>query len=139
MNGYVKEFLRRGMMFGGFGPVVMGIVYLILQCTVEDFSLMGDEVFLGIFSTYLLAFVHAGSSVFHQIEHWSIARSLLFQLTCLYLAYTSCYLINSWLPFSPAVLAIFTGAFVMGYFMIVLIVALCVKATGKRLNQQLRR
>ena len=139
MNGYVKEFLRRGMMFGGFGPVVMGIVYLILQCTVEDFSLMGDEVFLGILSTYLLAFVHAGSSVFHQIEHWSIARSLLFQLICLYLAYTSCYLINSWLPFSPTVLAIFTGAFVLGYFAIVLVVAICVKATGKKLNQHLRR
>ena len=31
MNCYVKEFLKRGLMFGGFGPIVAGIVYLILE------------------------------------------------------------------------------------------------------------
>ena len=44
----VKDFFLRGLLFGGFGPVVLGIVYLILQYTLEDLTLTGDEVFLGI-------------------------------------------------------------------------------------------
>ena len=54
-EGYVKEFFLRGMIFGGFGPIVYGLVYLILQLT---FS--GTEVFIGIISTYFLSFVYGG-------------------------------------------------------------------------------
>ena len=41
-------------------------------CALDDFSLGGSEVFLGIVSIYLLAFVHAGASVFNQIEHYHL-------------------------------------------------------------------
>ena len=30
MNKYVKEFLIRGMMFSGLGPIVLGIIYAFL-------------------------------------------------------------------------------------------------------------
>ena len=30
MNKYVRSFLHRGLMFGGFGPIIIGIVYLVL-------------------------------------------------------------------------------------------------------------
>lgn len=137
MNKYVKEFLHRGLMFGGFGPIIAGIVYLILSYTLNDFSLSGGAVFLGIVSTYILAFVHAGSSVFQQIEHWSIMKSLLCQLGALYVSYAGCYIINSWIPFEPAVLAIFTGIFVAGYLTIWGIVYLCVKGSAKKLSEKL--
>lgn len=68
MNSYAKEFLHRGLVFGGFGPIVVGIVYAILQGTVTAFTLSGAEVCLAIISTYLLAFMQAGATVFNQIE-----------------------------------------------------------------------
>ena len=133
----VKDFFLRGLLFGGFGPVVLGIVYLILQHTLEDLTLTGDEVFLGIISIYLLAFIHAGSAVFHQIESWSPAKSCLCQLALLYTAYVLCYVLNDWLPFEPLAIAIFTAVFVAGYGVICLAVYLSVKAAAKRLNRSL--
>ena len=35
MTKYVKQFLHRGLVFGGFGPIVAGIIYAILQSTIE--------------------------------------------------------------------------------------------------------
>ena len=62
-------------------------------------------------SIYLLAFIHAGSGVFHQIESWSPAKSRLCQLALLYTAYVLCYVLNDWLPFEPLAIAIFTAVF----------------------------
>ena len=83
----IKEFLKRGLLFGGFGPIIAGIVYLILSFTIKDFSLSGLEVFIVIISTYVLAFVQAGASIFNQIEDWPIAKSLLCHLSLIYGAY----------------------------------------------------
>ena len=133
----VKEFFRRGLMFGGFGPVVLGIVYLILQHTPVDLALTGDEVFLGIVSTYLLAFIHAGSGVFHGIESWSPAKAALCQFGILYAAYVVCYVLNSWILFVPWVIGLFTVIFAAGYGAIYLTVYISVKAAAKRLNSTL--
>ena len=138
MNKCVISFLHRGLIFGGFGPLVMGVVYLIISLCVEDFSLGGSEVFIAILSTYLLAFVHAGASVFNQIEEWPIAKSLLFHFGSLYLAYSLCYIVNAWIPFNIFAFIIFTLIFVLAYFIIWGVVYICVKKTGKRLNCCLR-
>jgi hypothetical protein len=134
----VKDFFLRGLLFGGFGPVVLGIVYLILHFTLEDFTLTGDEVFIAILSIYLLAFVHAGASVFNQIESWPVAKSVLCHFGLLYVAYALCYVINSWIPFEPVVLGIFTAVFAAVYGLVWLIVYTCIRATVKRLNRSLQ-
>ena len=139
MNKYLKAFLLRGLIFGGFGPVILGIVFGILGATLEDFSLTGGEVLLAVVSTYLLAFVHAGASVFNQIEHWPVAKSMLFHFLSLYVAYSACYIVNSWIPFEPMVILIFTAIFAATYFLIWGIVVLAVKSTEKRLNKKLER
>ena len=133
-----RDFFLRGAIFGGLGPIVLGIVYLILHHTLEDLTLTGMEVFLGILSTYVLAFIHAGSGVFHQIESWSPCKSCLCQMSLLYAAYVLCYVLNDWLPFEPLALAIFTAIFVGGYGLICLIVYLSVHAAAKKLNQSLQ-
>lgn len=125
-------------MFGGFGPIVMGIIYLILSYTIDGFSLGGVEVFAAVLSTYFLAFVHAGVSVFNQIDEWPIAKSLLFHFTTLYFAYALCYIINSWIPFDPAVIGIFTAIFVITYFVIWISVYVIIKVSEKRLNAKLK-
>lgn len=138
MNKYVKEFLHRGLMFGGFGPIILAIIYFILSKTLDNFTLSGTEVLLGIISTYLLAFIQAGVSVFNQIEHWPLAKCLLCHLVSLYLAYSLCYVANTWIPFEPKVLLIFTLIFMAIYFIVWGIVCFIVKTTSKNLNAKLK-
>ena len=134
MNQYVKAFFHRGLIVGGMGPVIMGIVYAILDATVADFSLGGTDVLIAILSTYVLAFVQGGASVFNQIEHWPIAKSLFCPFGLIYLAYLGSYLVNTWIPFEPLVVVIFTAVFVAVYFAVWLTVFLIVKACEKKLN-----
>ena len=134
----VRDFFFRGLLFGGFGPVIAGIVYLILHFTLEDLTLTGLQVFTVIVSTYLLAFVHAGASVFNQIESRPLAKSTLCHFGLLYIAYVLCYVINSWIPFEPLVLGIFTAIFAVGYAVIWLAVYVSIRVTVKRLNRSLR-
>ena len=139
MNKYLKIFLLRGLVFAGFGPIVMAIVYFVLQQTLPDFSLNGTEAGMAIISTYLLAFLQAGGSVFNQIEHWSPMKSIGCHFGLLYTAYVLCYLFNTWLPVDITVLAVFTAVFVGIYLVIWLIVWLIVRTTGSRLNRMIER
>ena len=139
MNKYVKSFLQRGLAFGGFGPIIAGIIYLILSFSIDNFTLSGVEVFVAIISTYILGFVHAGASIFNQIENWGIAKSLLCHLGLLYISYLLCYIINSWIPFEWAVIGIFTLIFVIAYLAIWLIVYMCVKLTSEKFNKKLSK
>ena len=138
MNKYLKEFLHRGLMFGGFGPIVAGIVYAILSKTVDSFSLEGTEVLIAILSTYLLAFVQAGATVFNQIEDWPVPKSLLCHFVTLYVAYSLGYILNSWIPFEPMVLVIFSLIFTVTFFIIWIIVYLSVKTVSRKMNSKLR-
>ena len=137
MNNYLKEYLKRGLMFGGFGPIIAGIVLFIINMCGVDITLSGVDVHLAIISTYILAFVQAGASVFNQIEHWPITKSLFFHFITIYLAYSLCYILNSWIPFELNVLLIFTAIFIVTYFIIWITVYLIVKLTSKKLNKQL--
>lgn len=134
MNKYVKEFFKRGLMFAGFGPVILGIIYAILENTIMGFSLGGIEVLIAIASTYLLAFVQAGASVFNQIESCPIAKSLFCHFGSIYLAYVLCYLVNTWIPFEIMAVVIFTAIFLVIYAVVWLTVYLIVKANEKKLN-----
>lgn len=138
MNKYVKEFFHRGLVFSGFGPIIFGIIIFIVSKTTDNLVLSGGEVLTGIVSTYLLAFVHAGASVFNQIEHWSTGKSLLCHLSTLYVAYSLCYVANTWIPFEPKVLLIFTLIFMVIYFVVWGIVYFTIKATSKNFNAKLK-
>ncbi len=137
MKEYVKQFLMRGLIFGGFGPIIMGFVYLILSFSIENFTLSGGEAFLGVISVYILAFLQAGASIFNQIESWSVGKSLLIHLSVLYCAYILCYLINTWIPFEPIAVLIFTGVFIVTYLVVWVTVYLIVRVTCKKLNQKM--
>lgn len=138
MNRYAKEFFHRGLLFGGFGPIIMGIVFAILERTLKDFSVSGTQILLAIVSTYLLAFVQAGASVFNQIEEWPLPKSLLFHFLSLYLAYSLCYLANSWIPFEPMVLVFFSLVFAVSYFVVWLTVFLICRAVSRKMTSKLR-
>ena len=138
MNKHLRTFLHRGLMFGGFGPIVTAIVYFIISLSGVEIALTATDFFTAIVSTYLLAFVHAGVSVFNEIETWSIGKSLLFHLGALYVVYTFCYLINAWIPFNVNVLLIYTAVFILAYLAIWLTVYLITSRLAKRLTKSIK-
>ena len=138
MNKYIKSFLYRGLIFGGFGPIITGLIFLFIS-KVEQISLSGIEVFIAIISTYLLAFVHAGASIFNQIEEWSLLKSTAFHLISLYVVYVLCYIVNSWIPFSWVAILIFTLGFILVYLIIWLTVVIIIKETTKQMNQKIAK
>ena len=138
MNPYVRSYLHRGLIFGGFGPIVLGIVYLIISLTGTPLNLSGFDLLLGIISTYVIAFVHAGSSVFNEVEKWGKAKSMLCQLSSLYVVYTGGYLINHCLPLDYRVILIFTGSFILGYLIIWFTVYLVTRKMTNKLNEKLK-
>lgn len=138
MNKYLKEFLHRGLMFGGFGPIILAIIYFIISKLDNEITFAGNEILLGVITVYLLAFVHAGASVFNQIDKWGLSKSIGCHFVTLYVAYTICYLINSWIPFDIKVFLIYTAIFVALYFVIWSIVYLSVKSSSKKLNDKLQ-
>ena len=137
MNKYVKDYLQRGIAFGGVGPIVTGIVFWILQLTGVEVVLNGAEILLAVLSTYILAFVQAGSSVFNQIEEWPLAKSMGLHFLSLYTVYVGCYLINRWIPFAWQVVAVFTGVFILIYLSIWLTVYFVTKSVSKKLNKKI--
>ena len=138
MNQHVKNYLLRGLIFGGFGPIVAGIVLFILHLTGVNVNMSGTEFFIAIISTYILAFVQAGATVFNQMEDWSIAKSMFFHFSSIYLVYVICYLINNWIPFDWKIVAVFTAIFIVAYLIIWLTVYLIVRKTSKKLNNAIR-
>ena len=139
MKKYCLEFIKRGLTFSGLGPVVLGIVYFILGRAIEGFSLSGGEVLVAIVSTYFLAFLQAGASVFNQIDEWHLSKSLLFHFLTVYTAYLVCYLVNSWIPFSISFVLIFTGIFIAVYLAIWFSVYLIVKNVSKKFNAAIEK
>lgn len=124
-------------MFGGFGPIIMGIIYAVLQNTESGFSLDGGEVLLAIVSTYMIAFVQAGASVLNQIDTRFPLLMTGGHLFMLYITYVGAYLINSWIPFRLEALGIFTAVFVIGYAVVWVTVYITIKTVSKKLNRKL--
>lgn len=130
---YVKDFFLRGLMFGGFGPIIMGIIFMAISFN-KPTPFTGTEILVAIISTYLLAFIQAGASVFNQIEEWSLLKSTGIHFLTIYIIYIVCYLVNRWIPFNWIVILIFTAIFIVAYLLIWLIVYLIVKKTTKQMN-----
>ncbi len=125
-------------MFGGFGPIILGVIYFVLQYSIEGFSLNGWQVFVAIISTYLLAFIQSGASVLNQIDTRFPLLMTGAHLSVLYASTLGAYLINSWLPFRAEALGIFTAVFVIGYAAVWLTVCITIKTVSRRLNGKLK-
>lgn len=136
MKEIVKKFIKRGMAFGGFGPIIAAIIILIISINDKDLMISPTQFITITVSTYLLGFIHAGTSVFHE-EDISIIKAMGLQLLFLYIAYLGSYLINDWIPFDWNVIIIFTLIFVTGYLIIWLTIYLIIRYRIKKLNQKL--
>ena len=138
MKKFAKEFLFRGLLACGGGPIVLAIVYGILGATgaVSHFSPI--EVCMGILAVTLLAFIVAGMTAIYQLEQLPLISAILIHGAGLYIAYILIYLLNGWLKQQLIPIAIFTAAFITGYAVIWLIIYCVTKNKTEALNKKLK-
>ena len=138
MKKIVLEFMRRGMIACGIGPMVLVVLYLILQQTASLEMLTVDEVCLGIVSLSLLAFVAGGMNVIYQVERLPLMVAILIHGGVLYVAYLGTYLVNDWLEWGVMPILVFSGIFVVGYFVIWAIIYGIIRRNTRRVNELLK-
>lgn len=139
MKKIVWEFIRRGLTACGFGPMVLAVLYLILQNQGVVQTLTVHEVCLGIFSLSALAFVAGGMNVLYQMERLPLMLAILIHGGVLYASYLGTYLINGWLEWGLTPILVFSGVFVLGYFVIWAIIYTMTKKSAARLNEILQQ
>ena len=138
MKKYVLEFVRRGLTACGFGPIVLAIIYLILQHQNVIETLNVNQVCLGIFSLSVLAFVAGGMNVIYQIEKLPLMVAILIHGGVLYISYLGTYLLNDWLEWGVTPILVFSGIFVFGYLVIWAIIYSIIRRNTAKLNKILQ-
>ena len=139
MKKFAKEFLLRGLIACGGGPVVLAIIYGILGATGTVSHLSPGEVCMGILTVTLLAFIVAGMTAIYQLEQLPLISAILIHGAGLYAAYILIYLLNGWLKQQLIPIAIFTAAFIAGYAVIWLIIYTLTKTKTDALNKKLMK
>lgn len=138
MKKFVLEFLRRGFVAAGIGPIVLTIVYMILQQTAAVETLSVNQVCIGIFSITALAFIAGGMNAIYQIERLPLMVAILIHGGILYISYLVTYLLNDWLDFGVMPIVVFTAIFVVGYIVIWAIIYSIIKRNTAKLNKMLK-
>ena len=138
MKKFVLEFLRRGLIASGIGPIVLAIVYLILQQTAAVETLSVNQVCIGIFSITALAFIAGGMNAIYQIERLPLMVAILIHGGILYIGYLVTYLLNDWIDFGALPIIVFSAVFVVGYIVIWAIIYSIIKRNTAKLNKMLK-
>ena len=138
MRKIVKEFLRRGLVACGFGPLILAIVYLILQNQTGLETITVNEVCIGIVSLSALAFIAGGMNVVYQIDHLPLMIAILIHGMTLYISYLITYIVNDWIEISLTPIFAFTAIFILGYLIIWIIIYTITKRNTEKLNQILK-
>ena len=138
MKKFWKEFLLRGLICAGGGPIVLAIIYGILGAVGVSEYITASEVCTGILTITLLAFLAAGMTAIYQLEQLPLPIMILLHGGVLYLAYMLTYLINGWLQNSLVPVLVFTGIFAASFSLIWCIVYLVEKAKTEKLNKLLK-
>ena len=139
IKGTILEFIRRGLVAASFGPLVLVILYLILQQHYDLQTLTVDEVCLGILSLSALAFMAGGMNVIYQIERLPLMVAILIHGSVLYLCYLATYLLNGWLERSTAPVLVFTVIFVLVYLAVWAVIYSITKRKTDELNVLLQK
>ena len=139
MKKHILEFLRRGVVACGFGPMVLAVFYLIMQRQKIMENLTVNEVCLGIFSLSVLAFIAGGMNFVYQIERLPLMVAILIHGGVLYISYLVTYLLNDWLESGVVPILVFSGIFLLGYLAIWAVIYSVIKKRTDKLNEILRK
>ena len=139
MKKIVLDFLHRGLVACGFGPMVLAVFYLILKHTAAVETLTVNEVCIGIISLSALAFVAGGMNAIYQIERLPLMVAILIHGGVLYVSYLATYLLNNWLEWGVTPILVFSAVFVFGYLVIWAVIYSAIKKNTDRLNEMLKK
>ena len=138
MKKIILEFLHRGSIACGIGPVILAIVYLVLQKQAGVETLTINQLCMGIFSLSALAFIAGGMNVIYQMERIPLMVAILIHGSVLYVSYLITYLVNNWLEWGMMPILVFSGIFVLGYLVIWVIIYSIIKRKTDDLNKILK-
>ena len=136
MKKYVMEFVKRGLMAASGGPLILAIIYGVLEATKTVTVLTPGEACMGIVSITVMAFIAAGITMIYQVESLPLPMAILIHGGVLYLDYLMIYLLNSWLPGNAV--GIFTIIFFAGFALVWLVIYLCIRVKTKKLNEKMK-
>ena len=139
MKKMVLEFFRRGLVACGFGPIVLAVIYLILQKSGAMQTLSVNQVCLGIFSLSGLAFIVGSMNIIYQFERLPLMPAIFIHGVVLYFSYLGTYLINDWLDWGTTPIIIFSVIFVLGYLAIWAIIYTLTIRNTRKLNKILMK
>ena len=138
MKKMVLEFLRRGAAACGLGPLVLAVLYLILQKTGNLETLTVSQVCTGIFSLSALAFLAGSLNVVYQVERLPLMAAVTIHGVVLYACYLVTYLVNGWLEDGMMSLMVFTCIFAVGYLLIWAVIYCIIRRNTDSLNEMLQ-
>ena len=121
MKKYIWDFLRRGLLACGLGPIVLAVLYLIGSQSANLQNVSVSQVCIGIFSLTALAFIAGAMNGIYQIERLPLLLAILIHGSVLYISYLITYLLNDWLDSGMIPLLVFSGIFIVGYIVICLL------------------
>ena len=138
MKKFLLDFIHRGLIACGFGPLILSIVYLIIQKQTGIETLTIHQICTGICSLSALAFLAGGMNAIYQVERLPLMVAILLHGIVLYVGYLATYLVNDWLERGMTPILIFTGIFVLGYLIIWAIIYSIIKKNTEKLNTILK-
>lgn len=138
MKKFISNFCLRGLIAMGFGPIVYGTIMLILHLCNVDTTSDSLDIFKGILSTCIMAFIIAGISNIYQVESLSLMSKIMIHALSLYLVYLVFYLLNDWIVKDLKVIGLFSLIFFSGYIVIWIIIYIIERKKIKELNEKLK-
>ena len=137
MKRFICDFIHRGLIACGFGPIILSIVYAFIQVDGIIHTLTVNEVVLGILTSALLAFIAGGINAIYKIERLPIILAIFIHGIILYIDYVAIYLVNDWMKADFVPLAVFTVCFFAGFAIVWAMIYFHTKRNADKLNQKL--
>ena len=139
MRKIILEFLRRGLTACGLGPIVLAVIYFVLQQFSAVQTLTVNQVCIGIFSLAALAFIAGGMNVLYKIEQIPLMVAISIHCCVLYVAYLLTYLVNGWLELGILPIMVFTAIFIVGFLAIWAVIYSIIKKDTAKINESLKK
>ena len=138
MKKHIREFMRRGFVACGFGPLVLALLYLILQEKAGVETLTVNQVCLGILTLSVLAFVAGGLNFVYQVERLPLMAAISIHGAVLYASYLVTYLVNGWLEQGVIPILVFSAIFILGFLAIWAVIYAVMRSRTHRINELLK-
>ena len=139
MKQFLKDFLLRGMVAAGFGPLALVIFYLITAHHGGVQSLPVSAVCTGIVSLTALAFIAGGMNAIYRLERLPLMAAITIHGAVLYGSYLATYLINGWLAQGRGPVLVFTVIFLAGYLAVWAVIYFITRCNTARINEILKQ